>query len=194
MSITVSAVLVTRGDVDLTPILDSIHAAGVREIVIWDNSKRRDFKVYGRYRGAFEAHRVEEPRHPVIYTQDDDCLVDVAAVLAAYQPGRVVCNMPLAKRSEYAAIAPRIALVGWGACFDENLIHALGRYTRRFGADELLLRECDRVFTALNPTTLIDVPVRHLPHAFVGRMGNETRHLGDLAEIQRRIAALSESQ
>lgn len=177
----VSAVLVTRGDVDLAPILNSLP---VDDVVIWDNSKRQDLKVLGRYAAAYEA------RHSVIYTQDDDCVLDSAQVIAAYEPGRVVANMPQAKRKEYAAIAPGIALLGWGACFDAASVRVLDRYIERYGRDELLLRECDRVFTALNPTTLIDLPVTHLPHAFAGRMGNETRHLVDLSEIQRRIASL----
>jgi hypothetical protein len=177
----ISAVLVTRGDVDLTPILNSLP---VDDVVIWDNSKRQDFKVLGRYVAAYEA------RHSVIYTQDDDCVVDSTQVIAAYEPGRVVSNMPAAKRSEYAGIAPGVALVGWGACFDADLTRVFERYIARYGRDELLLRECDRVFTALNSTKLIDVPITHLPHAFAGRMGNETRHLSDLAEIQRRIASL----
>lgn len=177
----VSAVLVTRGDVDLTPILNSLP---VDDIVIWDNSKREDLKVFGRYAA------VKEARHSVIYSQDDDCLVDSSEVIAVYEPGRVVSNMPAAKRSEYAGIAPGIALIGWGSCFDADSMRVFERYIARYGRDELLLRECDRVFTALNATKLIDLPITHLPHAFAGRMGNETRHLSDLAEIQRRIASL----
>jgi hypothetical protein len=177
-----SAVLVTRGDVDLAPVLDSLP---FDDIVVWDNSKRKeDLKVFGRYAA------VKEVRHSVIYTQDDDCVVDVGAVLAAYEPGRVVSNMPAAKRSEYRGIAPGVALVGWGACFDADCTLVLDRYIARYGRDELLLRECDRVFTSLTPQKLIDVSVTHRPHAFAGRMGNETRHLTDLAEIQRRIASL----
>jgi hypothetical protein len=109
----VSAVLVTKGDVDLTPILSSLP---FDDIVVWNNSKRADLKVYGRYQA------VKEAKHSVIFTQDDDCIVDAAAVVAAYEPGRVVCNMPAAKRSEYAAIAPGISLVGWGACFDAEAV------------------------------------------------------------------------
>ena len=177
----VSAVLVTKGDVDLGPILDSLPFA---DIVIWNNSKREDLKVYGRYAA------IKEAKHPVLYSQDDDCVVDTAAIVAAYERGHVVCNMPAAKQAEYAAIAPGIALVGWGACFDAAAVTVFDRYLERYGPDELLLRECDRVFTCLNRTKLIDVPITHLPQAFDGRMGNESRHLDDLAEIRRRIQTL----
>src|SRR2546423_8180622 len=131
-----SAVLVTRGGVDLTPILNSLPAA-VDDVVIWDNSKRpEDLKVLGRYAAVTEA------RHHAIYTQDDDCVVDVAAVLATYEqapPGLVVANMPLAKRAEYAVLCgqtyPGIALVGWGACFDAERIRVLDRYIAGYGRD-----------------------------------------------------------
>jgi hypothetical protein len=177
----VSAVIVTKGDVDLKPILDSLP---FNDIVIWDNSKREDLKVYGRYAA------VKEAKHSIIYTQDDDCIVDAAAIVAACERGLIVCNMPTAKQIEYSAIAPGIALVGWGSCFHRDAIQVLDHYINRYDRDELLLRECDRVFTGLNTKKLIDIPVKHLPHAFADRMGNEARHLTDLAEIQRRIETL----
>lgn len=184
-----SAVLVTRGDVDLTPILASLPLASrsLDDVVVWDNSKRQDLKVYGRYAA------IREAKHSIIYTQDDDCLVDSAEVIAAYESGRVVSNMPAEKRSEYATLAPEIALLGWGACFDRDALSVFDRYIAEFGCDELFLRECDRIFTALNPTKPIDVPFSHLPHAAVNRMGNEPRHLKDLSEIRRRIRSISEA-
>ena len=42
----VTACLVTRGDVDMTPIYESLIFPTV---ILWDNSKRQDWKVAGRY-------------------------------------------------------------------------------------------------------------------------------------------------
>ncbi len=180
-----SCVLVTKGDVDLSPILEGLP---FEDVVIWDNSKREcDLKVYGRYAAISEA------KHSVIYTQDDDCVVDAEGVVSAYEPGYLVCNMPPAKRREYEVLAPEIALVGWGACFDRDALHAFARYRNQYELDELFYRECDRVFTALNPQKQIDVPFSHLSHAGIGRMGNEPRHLNDLAEIRRRILSVKRS-
>ena len=181
LPVLISAVLVTKGDVDMAPLLSTLP---FDDIVVWDNSKREDLKVLGRYAA------VKEAKYSTIYTQDDDCIVDAAMVAESYEAGRVVCNMPLAKRDEYRTLAPGIALVGWGSCFDVECVGVLDRYMERYGIDELFKRECDRVFTALNSITMIDVPFRHLPTAFGGRMGDEGRHLEDLAEIQRRIATL----
>jgi hypothetical protein len=85
----VSAVLVTRGETDLSTILESLP---FKDVVIWDNSKREDFQVYGRFAAIAEA------KNDIIYVQDDDCVVTcIGALLAAYTPGIITLNMP-AKR------------------------------------------------------------------------------------------------
>lgn len=63
----VTACLVTRGDVDMQQILDSLI---FDRVVIWDNSERTmDWKVAGRYLAAYEA-----PTR-FVYWQDDDTIV-----------------------------------------------------------------------------------------------------------------------
>jgi hypothetical protein len=62
----VTACLVTRGDVDLQPILDSLI---FDKVIVWDNSISPDWKVAGRYMVALEA----ETR--LVYWQDDDTIV-----------------------------------------------------------------------------------------------------------------------
>src|SRR6185503_14510558 len=77
----VSAVLVTKGDHDLTPIYDSIRAAGITDVVVWDNSQRpADLACYGRYAGIAEA------KNDVIFHQDDDLIAPVAQMLEEYDP------------------------------------------------------------------------------------------------------------
>jgi hypothetical protein len=84
-----------------------------------------------------------------------------------------------------------IALMGWGSVFDRTLRGAFNGYLRHWPADDLFCRECDRVFTALNKTKPIDIPFGHLPQAFgPDRMGQETRHLNDLAQIRQRIGRI----
>ena len=136
-------------------------------------------------------------KNEVVYVQDDDAVIDVAAVLAAYEPGLVTCNMPPDHRKDYP---DGIALVGWGCVFEDpgqeapDWIEPFDKYTsNRYGfqMDEVFHRECDRVFTGLSPLKLIDVPIRHTPHAHeADRMGRELRHGADLKEIRRRIYAI----
>ena len=49
----VSAVLVTRGNVDMTAIVESLP---FDDVVVWDNSIRNDLGIYGRYAAIAEAN------------------------------------------------------------------------------------------------------------------------------------------
>jgi len=180
----VSAVIVTKGDVDMGPI---VHSLPFDDIVVWDNSERENLKVYGRYAA------IKEAKHPIIYTQDDDCWVDAVSLIEAYEPGSVVCNMPVAKREEYRTLAPKVGLVGWGACFDKGLTDVLDRYIDKFGQDDLCLRECDRVFTQLNTLKFVDVKFLNTPSAyFSNRMGSQAGHLRALSEVTKRVSSLTQ--
>lgn len=133
----ISAVLVTRGDVDLQPVLDSLPQEW--EKVIWWNGKAievilpdprwtrgaisrqipelpiPDLSVYGRYAA------IEYATGELIYVQDDDVIVSNPQEIVdawfsapdAYWNGHVVCNMPEIFRQHYSDSA----LVGFGACF-----------------------------------------------------------------------------
>lgn len=180
-----TAVVVTRGDLELDDVLAPL--AAFDELIVWNNRLAdEDSIVYGRYLAAAQA------RNMVVYVQDDDTIVDAAAVVDAYEAGKVTCNMPEARRAFYRPTEPTgIALVGWGAVFSKERLGVFLRYFERFPKDELFLRECDRVFTALNPLKLIDVEHLQLAAAFrVERMGREERHFQDLEAIRRRIQSL----
>lgn len=185
----ITAVVVTRGGYDIAEVLEPLASFG--ELILWDNSAVPDRKVYGRYLAARQA------RFEVIYTQDDDCVVDAAAIAVAYEPGVIVANSdPHHRETNRALYRDDIALIGWGAVFDKPLAEAaLRRYHERFPAhDELFDRECDRVFTGLNGLRLVEVPFRHLERAEApDRMWREPNHLKDFAEIRRRIDLAKES-
>ena len=148
----VSACLVTRGNVDMTEILTSLAGAGIGDIVIWNNLLETDLGVAGRYAA------IEQARFEVVYVQDDDCVLpaeSIHALIDAYEPGRIVANMPLGHRRNYRDAC----LIGFGAVFDRDL-PALA--FERFGGKG---KRPDIVFTALTPHTLLDVPFKHLPWA-----------------------------
>jgi hypothetical protein len=138
-------VLVTRGDVDMRPI---IAALPYGEIVVWDNSKRpSDAKVFGRYLGIAEA------KNPVIYVQDDDCIVNYHdLLLAAYEPGVLVGSMP-EPNPQYRDTT----LLGWGALFDRDMpqkafdlwatVHPIDDYFRE--------KECEYAFPMLSRTKTV---------------------------------------
>lgn len=188
MSCKVSAVIVSRLDHPIGEVVDSI-APHVEEIII----------VRG-HEGVWERwEAVARAKCEVVYVQDDDAIVDVAAILAAYEPGRVTCNMPESHRSDYL---DGIALVGWGCVFGWEQFNSRGpeefglgfafqKFGQYFSIDNVFRRECDRVFTGLSDLKLVDVPVRHLPQAHGrDRMSLDPRHGEYLTEIRRRIYAI----
>ena len=151
----VSAVLVTRGDVNMAPILDSLHEQGVEDIILWDNSVRENEGVYGRYIGAAEA------AYDVILFQDDDLFVPCIAELCdAYEPGVVTINFP----AEYPLDIP---WMGYGSIFDRGLWREPHqRYLAVFPFDAFFRNVCDAVFSMLTPLKVIHGGVHHRPEAY----------------------------
>lgn len=137
----VSACLVTRGDVDLAPILDTLIFGN---IVVWNNADRDDWKTAGRYKALEEAAR------DVIYFQDDDVIVPEEmqqALVAAYQPGMLVANWAHGDNPDGYDDLP---LVGAGAIVDRSLPwKALNRYLDLYPLDAGFLYEADFVAGAL---------------------------------------------
>jgi hypothetical protein len=209
--VNVSAVLVTRGDVDMQPVIDSLPSAW--EVVIWDNGEREitrsdgwaevavDVSVGGRYVA------IEHASHDVIYVQDDDVIVsDPQAIVDKWEQvhgkallwepelnNHVVCNMPPEFRHEFY---DDHSLVGFGAAFQRDCPgSAFARFNQHrlwTGPEiELFHRTCDIVFTALTPRVLVDVPVENLPHATgPDRMYRQPEHLQErqwMLEICREI-------
>lgn len=175
----VTACLVTHGrEGELGPIIETLEAVDqIAEILVWHNgiglqyldrqtgeleleiAEPEDFGVLGRWQASHYA------MHPLIYVQDDDCVVDVAAVLEHADAGRLVANMPRSRWGDY----PDSTLVGWGAVVDKIAAQrAIADYQTELGEKfdrGRTLRCCDVVVSALLPRTVIDVGFSHLPWA-----------------------------
>lgn len=148
---TAVCVIPTRGDVDLEPVLDSIPVP----TVIWNNSQREDFGVYARYMAILTTDA------QVIVTQDDDLVLPRAswdALLAAYEPGKIVCNVPERFRERYIDSG----MVGFGAIFDRDLaFDAFAQYVNAGGdlMNPEFQRTSDIVFTMLGgELVFVDLP------------------------------------
>lgn len=186
-----TAVIVTKGDPETDwhapRTLEKVLGAGwrnFRDVIVWDNSRAAiDLKVLGRFVAMMQS------KTDFIYTQDDDCIVSYKQIIDDYDRDHIVANMPEDRRGFYN---DGVALIGWGAVFHRELASsAFKRYLDKYALDDLFLRECDRVFTGLNTVRMVDVPYRNLPSAHgADRMGEEKRHLEDLAEIRRRIYSI----
>lgn len=151
----VTLTIPTRGDVDLSPILDSLPPFG--QVIVWDNSVRSDLGIFARYAAVYGAEK------KVIATQDDDLIVTCwDEILAAYSPGRLTVNYP----------EPwDIPWVARGAIFDRHLpASAFCRYFRSFPFDRYFTHyACDGVFSLLTPdVNVIDVGSVDLSYGFDG--------------------------
>jgi hypothetical protein len=176
----VSAIIVTRGNVDLKPILRALPRGW--EVLVWNNGEtgepglyrrvadsllaRRilgapipDLSVYGRYAA------IEHAEHRVIYVQDDDAITPALEIASHYEPGRLVANMPRSRWEGY----PDSSLLGWGAIFDRNLPGLAFERKPIFDVWDLdpawFHLTCDVVFSSLTPRTVVDYPFEHLPWA-----------------------------
>lgn len=188
---TISAVIVTRGDVDLAPVLHSLPQAW--EKIVWDNSQRTDLSVYGRYAA------IAECEHELIYVQDDDCVLEPDSIralveLALNRPSplqHVIANMPGRFRPHY----PDSALIGFGAIFQRDLPERAFEQFKRYhlwDSDKQMTeaegaefrRTCDVVFTTLTPRILVDAPYADLPWASgPDRMYRQQTHVGERARM-----------
>lgn len=189
----VSAVIVTRGDIDLSPVLDSLPHEWQK--VVWDNSQRKDCSVFGRYAA------IPECEHELIYVQDDDCvlenpaaLVEAWAVPSALRQDHAACNMPAKFREHYSDAC----LVGFGAVFPRLLpARAFKRFYRAAGAGIIsydlasFKRECDAIFTTLTPRVLVDLPYIDLPWADApNRLWKQPEHVSQrrkMIELARKV-------
>ncbi len=149
----VSAVLVTRGDQDLQEIYDSIEAAGITDILTWDNSKRgTDLSCYGRYAAISEA------QNEYVLFQDDDLIAPVGALLDAWS-----------ETDRYSILANnRIdeewPLLGIGSIFHRDLVDGIfDTYIDLYGGGQDFNRICDVVFAYQRPYRRVVLGYRDLP-------------------------------
>lgn len=151
-----TCVIVTRGDVDLQPIFESLIFDNV---VVWDNKQTQDLKAFGRYAAAQFIVKT-----PIVYTQDDDCIVPreaQRALVSVHERGEIVCNMP----AEHGLGHPHLKLLGWGSVWDTSLpFHAFKEWVDAGHAHEAalwseswLIDGCDIVFPVLSEGRRFDL-------------------------------------
>lgn len=161
----VTAVLVTRGDVDLAPVLESLIFP---EVIVWDNSVEENEMTFGRIRGSLRAS------NSVIYSQDDD-LIHTAdsqrAILEAYEPGVLTgCMWQEWNDGAHRQGIPNgyddLVFPGSGSISDRTvLLDAADEYVLAFQADDFFRLWCDTIVGVIAPTKQIDVRFEALPCA-----------------------------
>lgn len=173
-----TAVIVTRGDVDLAPVLDSLPAEW--PVVVWDNSKREeDLKVYGHFAALIEVQT------EYVYMQDDDAICPAQAVLDAWRPeyaDKILLNVPDGETP----------WISWGSIFHKDLPWpALSAYQDAYPRDDDFLLWCDVIFSTLTPWVNVDLGADHLDYAYAAyRMWKQPNHYIDQARVKERCLGL----
>ena len=170
----VSAVIVTRGDIDLGPVLDSLI---FDDIVVWDNSReQRDQMTYGRVLAVCRA------KHEVIYSQDDDLIHshdNQTRIVASYDEEFMVGCM----WSEWSDGARRqgiengyddLVFPGSGSISHRDTwLDAVDDYLDQYPEDDFFRLWSDTLIGVIAPTRQLDLRFTTLPAAKNGcRMAN----------------------
>lgn len=184
----VAAILVTRGDVEVEPIMSSLVFG---EVIVWDNSTRPvDLGAFGRYEAIAETER------PVVFFQDDDCLMTPEAqhqLVAGYEDGFFVSNM---NPNHNGGLYPLLALGGWGSLVRRDLPgDALSRwrdaYPADYGSDDFNRIGCDIVVGVMITSKMIDLGHSNFDHAHApNRTWRRAGYRDKKARYYRQAAAL----
>ncbi|QDT40357.1 SPBc2 prophage-derived glycosyltransferase SunS [Gimesia alba] len=139
--------------------------AFIDDILIWNNNPEIHLEIdiagvhviqadqnlvtYGRFLCAQQA------QHPIIFTQDDDCIVhNIPELYEAFlaSPDRIAHGLKhphLFANAENCFGKAQMSLVGWGAFFQKEWVNVFDAYKEKYGVDELLVRKADRIFSLL---------------------------------------------
>lgn len=162
----VSAVIVTRGNVDLQPIVDSLI---FDEVIVYDNSAEpEDAMTYGR------ALALSRAKHRIIYSQDDDLLhteQHQLAILDAYEPGVLTgCMWPEwsdgARKQGIPGGYDDLAFAGSGSIYDREVPGiAAARYLEHYPLDDFFRLWADCIIGILAPSKNLPLIFEELPCA-----------------------------
>lgn len=162
----VSAVIVTTGRTDLTPVLESLI---FDDVVIWDNSKELvDQMTFGR------ALAVQRARYPVIWSQDDDIVHtrnDQLRIVSEYEYGVLTgCMWPEWSDGARAQGIPDgyddLVFAGSGSIYHRDVPgQAVALYLEHFPLDDFFRLWADTIIGILAPTRQLDIRFEALPCA-----------------------------
>lgn len=158
--IDVTAIIVTRGNVPMDEILDSLIFP-TDAVRVWDNAVNPDLGAFGRYVLAAGADT------PYVYFQDDDLLVPEDAQWHLLQEYReridvLLTNMPTQdyRPGDVRPYLHHLVWQGWGSLIEtQNVMGAHARWLRAGQVidEDYLLVGCDVVFGTLTPWRRIDL-------------------------------------
>ncbi len=190
----VSAVLVTRGDVDIQPMLDTMRIYG--EVHVWNNAETVfNARTFGRWLAA------QRSANKVWYFQDDDIIFDRHLELCAeHRAGLATLNMPSpwyeqVQKSWWDTKLP-LGMFGGGALVPRYLARpAFAPYLERWGPDDLFFELCDLVAGTFIPWKRVDLGFEELPTSVApNRICKDPERHSKRAEMRKRVAILARAR
>lgn len=176
----ITAVLITKEKEYPQLVLERLTLGFFDEIII----KTESPSVYERYLLAAQA------KNDIIYVQDDDCLVNYQNLFKHYKDavGSITNTMTLPFQRRYEPMG--CTLVGWGCYFPKSMLNVFDKYVEKYGIDNHLYREADRIFTYLNkPFNTIIMPHEDLPQG-PERMSFDPQHFTSADEALEKCRLL----
>jgi glycosyltransferase involved in cell wall biosynthesis len=168
---------------NLQRIVDSLGQHNfIGEILVWNNNPNIALRLagskvriiqseaneicYGRFLCAREA------RFDIIYTQDDDVLVqNVATLYRRFLQDdscitHALASQHMRQQARYQYPEGHHAMLGWGSFFRKEWLSTLDSYVLQHGSDEILRWGADKIFTILLNRTHNTCPAKlyPLPH------------------------------
>lgn len=164
----------------------------IDEILVWKNTSVSNKINYGRYLGALKA------KNDIIYTQDDDCIVENIEEIYTTFDGKHLSNgiKPGAMRhyGSQKGSEPYSTVMGWGSFFKKEWFSVLNKYIERYGEDYLFYREADRIFSVLlcRRHNTIPVRIRDFPSATSpAALYHQSEHIACMNEAIRKAKEIT---
>ena len=178
----VTAVIVTRGDIDLAPVLESLIFS---DVVVWNNADRPvDQMTYGRVLAANLAP------NEVIYSQDDDLIhsrENQMQILASYDEECMAgCMWPEwsdgARRQGIEGGYDDLVFPGSGSISHRDTwLDAIDLYLAEYPEDDFFRLWSDTLIGVIAPTRQLDLRFEILP---VAENGRRMANLPDAVELK----------
>ncbi len=169
----VTAIIPTRGDVDIQPIVDSLI---FEEVIVWDNSAGGDYGTWGRYL-ATNGTDIK-----YVYSQDDDIIhshENQLAIVQAYEPRTLTGCMweewsNGARKQGIQNGYDDLVFAGSGSVYDASLPHqSAALYTEMYPVDEFFLLWADTILGIISPSKQLDLRFSEMDYAEAdNRMAN----------------------
>ena len=173
----VSAVLNTKEDVYPESVLSSVAKFPFGEIIIKTHSTTPHAK-YELFKKA---------KYDILYYQDDDAICPIQRLLENSDFTKINVAMKTGHYKMYKNLRMTMGL-GWGAFFPKSILSALDPYLAKYGEDELLMRDTEKILTHLSyPQNRFVLPIYDLPSSIApDRLCMQTNHMANMRLIEDR--------